>query len=157
AVCLEPQVEHSLVERGDRWRVFANRRVRDQDVVVGDPASGEEVEILLRIVGWIAYRQRVHLDFVRHQHACGALDSGRGPRTMEGSAMDVMDMRRPIQTDSDLHLVRLEALKPRFVDENAVGGHRDWQLAARACGNGVAALGNAMKVLDAPEQRLAAV
>src|SRR5215471_16940891 len=47
AVCLQPQVEQTFVERCDMRRVFAHRRVRDHDVIVGNSACGEEVEVLL--------------------------------------------------------------------------------------------------------------
>jgi hypothetical protein len=76
---------------------------------------------------------------------------------LERMAMNIVDMGRSIEAYCNRNVVGLEAVQPGFIDQNSVGGYGDRYHAARARRYGFAALGNPMKILGSPQQRLATV
>jgi len=132
AVCLHPQFEQAVVERRDRWRSLIHRRVRDHDVIAGNAAIGEKVDIVHGRISGVADRQRCDGNVARDQHAGGAFHGGVRARALERPTVDVMDVRRSIQADRNRNIVGLETVQPFVIDQHAVGGHRDRYLAACA-------------------------
>ena len=51
----------------------------------------------------------------------------------------------------------LETVQPSIVDENTIGGDGDRYGAARSRGDGGAGFGKMVEIIDAPQQRLAAM
>jgi hypothetical protein len=80
-----------------------------------------------------------------------------GTIPLERPAVNIMNMRRPIQADRNRDVASLETIQPLIVDQQAVGGHRDGYFTACANGYGFAGLGDAVKILNSPQERLAAM
>ena len=101
AVRLQPQREQAVIERGDRGGLLVHRRVGDHDVVIGDAAGREEFDIILRQVSGIADRERADADVACHEFSRGTFDRFMRPSALERLAVNIMNMRRPVQTDRD--------------------------------------------------------
>ena len=141
-----------------RWMAgLAHRGIRNYDVVFGNAAAGEEVDIIPRTLGRIADGQGAHGDAAIDQHAGSARDRRVRSGALKGLAMDVVNMRRAIDTDRDPDSIGFEAVEPRLVDQDAVGGDGDRQRAAGARRNAPAGLADPVKVIHPPQQRLAAM
>ena len=77
--------------------------------------------------------------------------------SLERPAMNIVNVSRPIQADRNGNVMCLEAIQPSVVDQHAVGRDRDRYLTSRSPRHRFASLGKAMEILDAPQQRLAAM
>ena len=124
---------------------------------MGHAAVGEEIDILLRLKGGVADGEHADADVARHQHARGPFRRGMGAGALERFAVQVVNMRRPVDADRDRDVVGLETVQPFIVDQHAVGGHGDRDVASGPFRDGFAGLRDAPEILHAPQQRLAAM
>ena len=130
AIFCQPQVEQTVVERGNGCRLLVHRRIGNHDVIACNSARREEFDIMRRRVGGIADRQCHDADIARYQHACGAFHRRVGAGALKRVAVKVVYMCRTIQADRDRDIARLEAVQPFIVDQHAVGRDRDRYFAA---------------------------
>jgi hypothetical protein len=71
--------------------------------------------------------------------------------------MNVVYVRRSIQTDCDTDMVALKTVEPSLIDQNAIGGYCNGYFAFGPRGYRLAAAGNLMEILYTPQQRLSPV
>ena len=109
-----------------------HRRIRDHDVIVGNAAFGEKIDILLRRVSGIADRQSAYANVARYKHASSPFGRGVGAGTLKRPAVNVVNMRRPIQADRNRNVASLETVQPFIINQYAIGGHRDGYVATRS-------------------------
>jgi hypothetical protein len=91
---------------------------------------GEEFDILLRRIRGIADRQSACANIAGYKHASGTFHSGVRACALKGSAVSVVNMCRPIQTDRNGNVAGLEAGQPFIIDQHAICGNRDRNFAA---------------------------
>ena len=73
-----------------------------------------------------------------------------GAAALKRLAVQVVDMRGPVEADRHRDLMPLETIQPSIVDQDAVGGDRDRDDAARSRRDGGAGFGKIVEVVDAP-------
>src|SRR6185437_15853999 len=80
-----------------------------------------------------------------------------GAGALECPPVNVMNMLGPVEADRNRDVAALETVEPSIVDQHAVGGDRNGYIAAGSRGDRLTCSGDAMEILNSPQQRLAAM